>query len=562
MIGLSVVSARRQSSLLREVAQGEPASLSALRGQAFTLNLGLLVLGSIAALGLTFLLFRSLRSFKLAHARRVAGDARQSREEAELDAAATAELLRLIEQCSDLSNKEDLSLPSKRVMAAQRSTTEASQALERIELLRLVREQGRELAVARDQIVRSASAKEVFVASMSHELRTPLHAVLGLSEAMRDEVHGSLSDQQRRFLCNIEESGRHLLGLVNNILDIARAGTEQLCVDLSSVNVADLCYSSIAAVTELARRKKLHLETKIDPRVETIQADEGRFRQILVSLLSNAVKFTLEGGRVGLEVEGDAEGGVVRFTVWDTGIGIAPKDVRRLFRPFVQEDGRLARRYEGTGLGLTLVYHLADLHLGGISVKSLPEAGSRFAVSVPWRSEQRSLPASSLWPDLKPSAPILLVAQNKTQIDGLVTCLESLGGRVLVAESSLGALALARQETPSLILLKVRLSEVEDLELVETIREDPRLRNLPIIALTALAVPGERERCVAAGVDDVLLLPVRDLELLEAVQGQVARGSRRQKLIFSDELPELPSAVSPQEDYRKKVERRSNSDAA
>ncbi|MDW8368579.1 MAG: HAMP domain-containing sensor histidine kinase, partial [Abditibacteriales bacterium] len=219
---------------------------------------------------------------------------------------------------------------------------------------------------------------------MSHELRTPLNTILGMAEALQDQVYGPLTPEQMLSLRNIEESSRHLLTLINDLLDVSKIEAGKLELHLEELEVAAVCNSSLRLVRPAAEKKRLDVQLEIDPAVTHVRADMRRLKQILVNLLSNAVKFTPEGGALGLVVHAEPEREAVVFTVWDTGIGIAADDIPRLFQPFVQLDSRLARAHVGSGLGLTLVYRMTDLHGGGVSVVSAPGEGSRFSIALPW----------------------------------------------------------------------------------------------------------------------------------------------------------------------------------
>ncbi len=231
--------------------------------------------------------------------------------------------------------------------------------------------------------------------------------------------------------------------------------------------------------------------------------------------MSNAAKFTPEAGEFGLEVQADAAAGQVRFTVWDRGIGIAPEDLPRLFQPFVQLDGGLARQYAGSGLGLALVKRLADLHGGGISVESAPGQGSRFTLTLPWSEPAPAPePAAGL-----PAAPAparrgllgagrlaLLVEDNETNISVFTDFLRVAGFQVAVARDGVEALDLAPQLAPAVILMDIQLPRLNGLEVIRQLR---RLAvPAPILALTALAMPGDQERCLAAGANAYLSKPV------------------------------------------------------
>lgn len=263
--------------------------------------------------------------------------------------------------------------------------SEAALAVERASLAERVEEQTAELRAKNEALVRALSAKDTFFASMSHELRTPLNAILGLSEALQDGVYGPLTEAQVRHLVTIESSGHHLLGLINDILDAAKLQHGTLSLHSSEVVVESVCRDSLQFVQERARRKNLQVLLEIDRQATFVQADPRRLKQVLINLLHNAIKFTPEGGRVGLSVRGLPDEQVIRFEVWDTGIGIAPEDQPRLFQPFVQLDDGLNRRFEGTGLGLALVQQLVKLHGGDVSVTSTVGAGSRFTITLPWQ---------------------------------------------------------------------------------------------------------------------------------------------------------------------------------
>jgi PAS domain S-box-containing protein len=241
-----------------------------------------------------------------------------------------------------------------------------------------------ELAHANVELARAARLKDEFLATMSHELRTPLSSILGRVEMLQEKLDGPLTPRQVASLQRIETSGQQLLALINGILELSTIEAGKLTLTRAAVDVALVCQHSQQQVAASALKKRITLSTTLDPQVRTIQADERRLTQILVNLLANAVKFTPEGGQIGLEVRGDPEHQRATFTIWDTGIGIAEADHPNLFQPFVQLDGGLNRQYEGTGLGLVLVRRLTEAHQGSVTVESTPGQGSRFSVILPW----------------------------------------------------------------------------------------------------------------------------------------------------------------------------------
>lgn len=241
-----------------------------------------------------------------------------------------------------------------------------------------------------DELKTANRLKDEFLANMSHELRTPLNVILGNVEALEESVYGPLNEKQLNSLNMVRNSAKHLLQLINDILDISKISANKLLLKIKPISVQALCQTSLYMTQELAHKKQLHIAFVLDPAVEMIQADELRLKQILINLLSNAVKFTPEGGKIGLDVQGDDKQQIVHFTVWDTGVGIAEKDKANLFKAFVQLDGSLSRMQEGTGLGLFLVYRLTQMHGGSVSVTSEVGQGSRFTISLPWQFFEKS----------------------------------------------------------------------------------------------------------------------------------------------------------------------------
>ena len=387
--------------------------------------------------------------------------------------------------------------------------------------------QEKQLRESNDALARVARLKDEFLSSMSHELRTPLNAVLGMSESLLEGVYGTLDERQRRAVSLVESSGRHLLELINDILDLSRIEAGRLELDCSPVQVAPLCLAAIAMVRPAATRKNVALSLAVDPAVTVVDADQRRMKQILVNLLSNAVKFTNDGGSVSLTVTGRAEAGEVRFAVRHTGIGIAEADFPRLFTPFVQLDSGLDRQHGGTGLGLVLTRRMAELHGGSIAVASQVGVGSTFTVILPWRTagEMPDLPDTRL-PAAEPVSPVnlgphhrlLLVDDNESNRSVLADYLSARGFEVTVAGDALTGIEQARTLRPDLILMDVQMPGLDGFEATGIIRRDPVLARTPVFALTSLAMKGDRERCLAAGFDDYIAKPVRLQDLAAKIR--------------------------------------------
>jgi signal transduction histidine kinase len=228
------------------------------------------------------------------------------------------------------------------------------------------------------QVAEAARAKDAFVAGISHELRTPLTGILGMSEILAEEVHGPLNEKQLRDVRIIHASGTTLLKLINNVIDLAKVGAGQAELKKEACPIESFCHPAFerARLTAGARQQTVTFANEA-PGVH-VAVDARRMTEVLGNLLGNAAKFTAEGGEFGIRATAtDRE---VRLEVWDRGIGIDPANVAKLFQPFVQLDGRLARRYDGTGVGLALVKQWVDLHGGRVEVESTPGVGSRFAV--------------------------------------------------------------------------------------------------------------------------------------------------------------------------------------
>jgi len=416
---------------------------------------------------------------------------------------------------------------------AERKQAQQALAEERAALSQRVAERTAELSAANAELARAARLKDEFLASMSHELRTPLNAILGMSEVLRREIYGPLNEKQLKSVRIIEESGHHLLDLINDILDVSKIEAGKIELQIAPLSVEAACRASLQLIKQQAHEKRLRVSFSFDNKVTLMQADERRLKQILVNLLSNAVKFTPEGGEIGLEVVGDVAAQVVHFTIWDTGIGIAEEDMVRLFRPFVQLDSSLSRQYDGSGLGLALVYRLVEMHGGSVSAESEVGKGSRFTVSLPWQpvedgpqiANRRPWIADEALPpaDHRISAVVLLAEDNEANIDAMSTYLSARGYQVVVARDGDEAIERAREEWPDVILMDIQMPGLDGLEATRRIRADAELGMIPIIALTALAMPGDRERCLAAGANAYLSKPVSLDGLVEAIEAQVGR---------------------------------------
>ncbi|MSQ83278.1 MAG: PAS domain S-box protein [Myxococcales bacterium] len=414
---------------------------------------------------------------------------------------------------------------------------------------RKLREQAGKLEAMNAELSRAMELKDNFLASMSHELRTPLNAILGLSEALQEEVYGSLTERQRKSLRTIEESGRHLLALINDILDLSKIEADRLTLNNAVVDIDELANTSLRLVRESAMRKGLTIKVEIDPAIGVLNADMLRLKQVLVNLLSNAIKFTETGGEIGLTAKADGVAGLVYLCVWDTGIGIAAEDQPKLFQPFVQLDSTLTRQHTGTGLGLALVDRLTKLHGGTVKLSSELGRGTQVTLALPWslpepapraKWRESGMYVTGMIPTLSMTADkirVLLVDDNAANVETVRDYLESRNFRVAVASSGEECLTLVAQikpyEIPHVVLMDIQMPGIDGLETTRSLRKLPIYNLIPVIAVTALAMPGDRERCLAAGMNEFLSKPVRLALLQETID----------KLV--DSPPRIKTSVSP-----------------
>jgi PAS domain S-box-containing protein len=407
--------------------------------------------------------------------------------------------------------------------------------------------------------------KSEFLANMSHELRTPLNAIIGFSEVLADGLMGEMTAQQKGFIGDIFDSGKHLLALINDILDLSKVEAGKMLLDVESVQVSSLLASSLSIIKGKAATRHISLELRADKTLGSMWADGRKVKQIVYNLLSNAVKFSPEGGNVLLEasrvsrddvgqLSGEWKGRALplidndfteflKISVTDGGIGISPEGLEHLFRPFSQIDSGLARKFEGTGLGLAMVKLLAELHGGAVAAESAVNEGSRFTVWLPFRARLTlavTPPKSAAMPAPKPlpgERTALVVEDDDKSADLIRVQLEAEGFTVLHAPTAEGALEIAGRQPLSLITLDIMLPDMDGWEFLGRIKQIPALSRIPVVIISIVADPNKGFALGAAAVmqkpisrqelSDVLI----DLGLFPAASGKVL------KLLVVDDDP-------------------------
>lgn len=374
------------------------------------------------------------------------------------------------------------------------------------------------------ELVASSRHTGEFLANVSHEIRTPLSVMLTIAESLQEGIYGAATPRQGEALSRLRRSGRHLLGLVNDILDMAKMEAGKLTLYPARVAVETVCTHSLQMIQELAKGKRITLSYTNDDNIGWVWADEQRLRQILVNLLSNGIKFTPEGGAVGLTITGDCAHEALRLTVWDTGIGIASVESAKIFQPFIQLDTKLSSPYEGTGLGLPLVYHLTRLHEGGITLESSEGQGSRFTVALPWQATETPVTEMASEPGLE-QAPLHLFAltTNATVAQQLTSGLRPYGIAVTATAELRNAITLTTPLASDLLLIEVALPDYSLLETVHQLRLATGAQPLPLLVLTTVQTPGYQPLWQQIGATGTLVRPLSFKQLAASIQSHCHR---------------------------------------
>lgn len=433
-----------------------------------------------------------------------------------------------------------------------------------------LRDQDHEIALKNQQLETASQMKSEFLANMSHELRTPLNAIIGFSEGLKDGLMGDLTDKQREHISDIFSSGQHLLSLINDILDLSKVEAGMMTLDLEPLEISALLANSLSIVKEKAAAHNIRLNLEADEALGAIHADARKIKGIVYNLLSNAVKFSNDGGHVTLRARRVPRAEVgklsgrwaglnfpladnefaefLEISVTDSGIGISGENMKRLFQPFSQIDSSLARKYEGTGLGLTLVKSLAELHGGTVALESAEGQGSCFTAWLPLRQAEKAAatlvapsPVSAAMPVASGERWALVVEDDDQAAELIRLQLEAEGLKVLRAASVEAVLdiALAPQQPPALITLDILMPGMNGWEFLFYLKQVPELTHVPVVIISS-----ERARSMglALGASAVLQKPISRAELQGALAGvslSPAQGRMLTALVVDDD----PTAV-------------------
>jgi signal transduction histidine kinase/ActR/RegA family two-component response regulator len=414
-----------------------------------------------------------------------------------------------------------------------RAIQQCVMVLAQLKKIKFLHQHSQQLISCNAKLQRTNQLKNQFLANTSHEIRTPLSSIIGFSQLLLTQGYEPTKEHQQEYIKIILSSGKHLLTLINDILDLSKIEANQLQVEWENIDVPEICRNVLALVKEKAANKGLQLRLELHPDVTTLMADPLRLKQMLLNLLFNALKFTTTGS-VGLEVV--PEGEFVHFTVWDTGIGISPENQSRLFQPYFQIANSVVNRHEGTGLGLMVTRKLAQIHGGRLELQSEVDQGSRFTIILPVQPLDKSahnqpdvevISVVGGGEDEEPeeeariipldyAVDILLVENDLPNAELIQIYLGRLGYQVTWAKNAAEMWSALTWLKPMVILMDVHLPDANGLRLAQQLREQAEYQMIPVIIQTAMAMKGDRETCLAAGVNDYISKPL-DLSLLAAL---------------------------------------------
>ncbi len=372
---------------------------------------------------------------------------------------------------------------------------------------------------AKKQADAANQAKSEFLANMSHELRTPLNAIIGFTEILGMKLSSILNEKQQRYFNRINESGQHLLEMVNDILDLSKIEAKKIELEVKPFNFGKMLLRSPNIIQSQVERKNLHVETNLQPDLGWLNGDETRLKQVIYNLLSNAIKFTGNGKRIG--IDGSIKGNDFLVTIWDEGVGIPEEHFERIFDPFEQIHKEIYDE-RGTGLGLSISKQLVELHGGTISVTSKIGEGSRFSIRLPGRIMIEEPAGDVRVPQTAADGAgkgkglrILVTEDNEFNREVMEEVLEE--HQLDFALSGEEAVRMATEFTYDIIFMDIQLPGIDGVEAMKRIRQNLD-KHPPIVALTAYAMNGDKERLIIDGFDDYVSKPINIDQLHDTIK--------------------------------------------
>lgn len=462
----------------------------------------------------------------------IGGDSSRRVTNVDADSTEVGTLMRGLNALVDAvaTSKSDLEATVQRRTAELQAanTALAEQRAELLQQARELQEQQSELAKKNDEIANADRLKSSFLATMSHELRTPLNSVLGFTDLVLNDNQPRADERHRLWLSEVMLSGRHLLQLINDILDISKIEAGRARLDRQVLRCNDVVGEAVELVAAQTQQRQQRVDVVVTSE-RSVHADPGRLRQVLLNLLSNAIEMSPPGATVTVRVD-DAAGDLVRFVVDDQGPGVSAELAPRLFTAFVQGEKRHAT---GTGLGLAISRGIVELHGGTIGVERAPGGGARFAFTMP-AAEPGSLPLHHVERfEPTPVAPsrsgatVMIVddnEQNRALLDAMLRQqIEAVGGTLLSFADAASALDACATVVPALMLVDLTMAGMDGFSLLKRIRSSPRHAGVPMVAVTALAMAGDEERARIAGFDDYITKPIDRRRVVRVVRERMVQ---------------------------------------
>lgn len=393
------------------------------------------------------------------------------------------------------------------------------------------------------ELERANKMKSEFLSNMSHELRTPLNAIIGFAEVLKDKIPGDLNEEQVEFVQDIHSSGQHLLQMINDILDLSKIEAGKMSLQYEVFFVPDAITDVFHILNGLAKKKNLLLLTTIHPDVKYLEADRVKFKQILYNLISNAIKFTPQSGSI--TTEAYIVNDMLQVSVADTGIGIKPEDQKKIFSEFWQADSSFARKYEGTGLGLTLTKRIVEMHGGKIWFHSEFGKGSTFYFTIPLKASYKIPEPSEVktkLPNLETkrkgeSKTILVVEDDRMAAELLRVYLANAGYEIIVATDGEDAIKKAKEFRPFLITLDIMLPRIDGWDVLSELKNSPDTAGIPVVIVSMI---DNRELGYSLGATEYLTKPVDREKLINTVNacasGRKIKGSPMRILVVDDDV--------------------------